>query len=395
MLHAVFYGWAVAELIWKAEGGGLVLADIRPRDPQRFAFRSDGRLVLRTFARPEGEELPARKFWVLRSGGAHHEMLYGRGLAHSLYWPVWFKRHGARFWSVYLEKFGSPTALGRFDPATTSDEQVSPLLEALRAVQTDAGVALPKDMDVTLLEATRSGTATYAEFLGYWDRAIAKVILGQTMTTEDGSSRAQAQVHYEVRRDIVQADADLVCGAANRTWVRWLIDLVLPGAAYPQVWRDLDYPDDLDRRAERDQRLYAMGWALSADAVRRIYGEGYERRTGATPDARTAAAGPDSVQAAERAAESAGEDVTPVEPITEALMEQAVPALDALFAPLRAMVDAAASMEDLQRRIAAAYRDLPTEQLADLLAMAFATAEIVGRYDLIRESGDGGADGGA
>ena len=59
------------------------------------------------------------------------------------------------------------------------------------------------------------------------------------------------------------------------------------------------------------------------------------------------------------------------------------------------MVAEAESLEALRDRLHEAYAELPAEQLADLLAMALAVAELIGRYDLIRESGDAGPDRGA
>ena len=44
-------------------------------------------------------------------------------------------------------------------------------------------------MTIELIEAARSGTADYEALYERMDKAIAKVVLSQTMTTEDGASR--------------------------------------------------------------------------------------------------------------------------------------------------------------------------------------------------------------
>lgn len=392
MLYARLFGFAVAEVLWRVDAGQIAIADIRVRDRARFAFAPDGALLLRTSARPQGEPVPERKFWVATVGASHHDEPYGRGLAHPLYWPVWFKRAGARFWAIFLEKFGAPTAVGRFPSGTDAGERAR-LLEAVQAIQTDAGVILPEGMAIELLEASRGGTASYEQWMGYWDRAIAKVVLGQTMTTEDGSSRAQAQVHWDVREDIVAADADLVCETANRSWVRWLVDYVLPGAAYPRVYRDMDDPEDLRARAERDQILAAIGWRLTSEAVARIYGEDYEA---AFSGAQTPVEPASQETAAQRAragavtaAEAAADAPHPADLVAERLALEAAPAWAAIMDRIRALVEQARSLDELRDALLAAYADLPADELTRVMQAAFAVAELAGRFDADQESADG------
>jgi hypothetical protein len=47
------------------------------------------------------------------------------------------------------------------------------------------------------------------------DECIAKVVLSQTMTTQDGSSLSQAQVHAGVKLEVVKSDADLLSDSFN------------------------------------------------------------------------------------------------------------------------------------------------------------------------------------
>lgn len=389
MLHARLFGLAIAEVIWAPERGQLVVQDIRVRDAERFAFASDGALLLRTSRRPDGERMPDKKFWICSVGAAHHDEPYGRGLAHALWWPVWLKRQGARYWAIFLEKFGAPTALGRFPVGTDAAER-DRLLQAIQAIQTDAGVILPEGMGIELLEASRAGSAGYEQWLAYWDRAIAKVVLGQTMTTEDGSSLSQARVHQDVRREIVQADADLICQSAAASWITWLVELNLPGATPPRIWRDLSEPEDLEARARRDATLASIGWKLTADAVSRVYGDDYEPVEPAEPPAAgeaPAAAPPNGADRTVDAAERA-EPPPPADQIADRLAIEADPLVAAWVERLRAMVEAASSLEELRATILEAFGELDGAELTRILGQALLVAQAAGRADVL-EAGDG------
>ena len=110
------------------------------------------------------------------------------------------------------------------------------------------------------------------------DEAIAKVILGQTMTTENGSSRAQAEVHLSVRQDIVEADADLLCGSFNQGPVKWWCEWNFPGATPPRVYRQTEVPEDLAKRAERDSKIFALGYEPDEAYILKTYGEGWSKK---------------------------------------------------------------------------------------------------------------------
>ena len=159
------------------------------------------------------------------AGASTTDNPYGLGLAHSLYWPVFFKRSDIKFWLIFLEKFGMPTTAGRLPGGRIDDlSEQQKALSALQAIQTDSAVVIPEDMTIELIEAARSGTADYAQLYERMDKAISKVVLSQTMTTDDGSSRAQAQVHQGVADHVIKSDADLLCESFNRGPVTWLTE---------------------------------------------------------------------------------------------------------------------------------------------------------------------------
>ena len=122
MLWGSFYGYAVAELIYARDGQYVSLDAIKVRNRRRFRFGKEGELRLLTqHEMTEGIPALAPYFWSFNAGADHDDEPYGLGLAHWLYWPVLFKRNGIKFWLIFLEKFGSPTALARM-PAAMYDK---------------------------------------------------------------------------------------------------------------------------------------------------------------------------------------------------------------------------------------------------------------------------------
>ena len=264
MLYGVFYGYAVAEALYAVEGGQVVLdmarGGIRVRDRRRFAFAPDMSLRLKTSSNPLGEILPEKKFWHFATGSDHDDEPYGLGLAHWLYWPVFFKRSGVKCWLIFLDKFGMPTAAGTYPPGTSQLDQ-DKLLSALQAIQTDSAIIFPEGMKAAFLEATRGGTADYTSLYDKMNSAIARVTLGQEASTQGTPGKlGNDDLQGDVRDDIIKADADLVCMSFNATVAKWLTEWNFPGAALPQVWRKCEDEEDQNKLADRDDKISKMGF---------------------------------------------------------------------------------------------------------------------------------------
>ena len=244
MLHCRLYGYAVAEIIWKIRPDRRIgIERILVRKASRFGFDSRKRLLLRTKANPAGEILPENKFWHIALAGDHSDNPYGTGLVHYLFWPVYFKRNNIREWTTFLEKHALPTVVGIYPPGTSEHDQEK-LLEAAQAVRRDSAIVFPEGMRLELLESKRSASGDFASFLDRMNASIARVLLGQTLTTESGGSYAQASVHNAVRLEIVKADADLLCESFNQGPARWMTAWNFgPHIASPALWRDVRLPN--------------------------------------------------------------------------------------------------------------------------------------------------------
>lgn len=287
-LYAVFYGWGVSEVIWRPSvnsGLSVEFDRVVVRHRERFRFGRKGEVFL---FNPTGgwEEMPPRKFWTIASGSDNHDEPYGMGLAHSLYWPVFFKRNGIKFWLIFLEKFGMPTALAKLPAGMLSQpdspeskELIDKAIATLRNIATDAGVVVPDNVVIELLEAARSGAADYESMKDAMDKAIAKIIIGQTATTEGtpgklGSDKTQA----DVALSIVKADADLICESFNAGPVKWWAEWNFPGAVPPRVYRQTEPPKDLKTQAETDEKVAKLGFEPDEEYVKATYGTHWKKK---------------------------------------------------------------------------------------------------------------------
>ena len=276
MMLGIFYGYSVAECLWKKSDSQIHLDAIKVRNVRRFGFNTDQELVLKTRSNPQGESLPEQKFWLFRAGSDHDDAPYGRGLGYWLYWPVWFKRNFIRFWSQHAERFAAPTLAGRY-PANISEAEKQKLLETLDSMRGRSSMAIPENMAIEILETTRQVGGDYDQFIQRMDQAISKIILSQTMTTDQGSSHAQAKVHHAVRNELVKADADMLCQSLNHSVIAWLSEWNFPTANPPRLWRKCTEELDDETRIRIDKGLYDMGYRLSPALVQERYGSGYEK----------------------------------------------------------------------------------------------------------------------
>ncbi len=257
MSYAVWYGYSVAEVLWLRGVDAVEIGSIRTRARERFRFTPSGEARLLDRDSFRGEALPPRKFWIVAMPTEHGDRAHGEGAARQCYWPIWLKRHALRFWATALERFGSPTPIGRH-AQNASEEEVDQLLETLQHLVHGAGIAMPEGQTIELLEATRRSGGDYLQFCDYMDRLIVGAILLQTSTTEIGPWKGTAEIQKLVRDERVSTLSRLVCHSFTNSVGRWLSAWNYPEALAPRLVRDISVPEDLSARAGRDATIAAM-----------------------------------------------------------------------------------------------------------------------------------------
>jgi phage gp29-like protein len=384
LLSGIVTGFKPGEIMWDYSEGDIWIKAIKGISPRRFAFDIDNNLRLLTWANMiEGEPVPEKKFIVF-TNPSDNTSPYGDALGRALYWPIWFKKNGVKFWAVFLDKFGQPTPWGKYPPGTAKDKQ-DDLLDALKAMQTDQAIITPDNMAVELLEAARASSVdSYDRWEKFWNDAITFIILGQTATTEGTPGKlGEETARADIREEIVKADADLLCECQNTTLIPWLVDYNFPGVtAYPKVWIRTEPEEDLKPLAERDRILIKeIGVPTPVRYIRDTYGipepeEGEEMiSVPQTPAFQPPVFSERKVRSSEFGVRNNGQKKID-EIVTKTLKDGGI---SELRDSLEAIINQATSLEDLRSRIIDQFKDVDITKMKEILSRAILIADLTGR----------------
>ena len=379
-LSGLVFGFKPCEIMWDYSEGDVFISKIIPRASRRFVFDTKNNLRLITTKNMiEGEEIPEKKFQVF-TNPSDDGTPYGDGLGRILYWPVWFKKNAIKFWMIFADKFGSPTAIGKYPTGTTKDQQDA-LLGALEAIQQESAVKIPNTMVIELLEAARQGTVnTYETLCNFMDRQIAQVMLGHTGTSESTHGKLGSEdAAQEVRQDYIKSDADLLCESENNQMIRWIVDYNFPGVSrngYPKIWIRTAPEEDLMPLAERDQILGNMGVPIGEKYFYDTYGipkpEEGEKIVAPHVNPVIASEGAKPSLFSETPLSQDQQDI-------ETLADNSLAETALVLSPLQKIIDSATSYEDLQKKIQQAYGSNNLKDFRTVLERALFMAELKGR----------------
>jgi phage gp29-like protein len=408
LLEALLAGHAVAEVVWAVRDGQVVPARVPKRAQRRFVYVQDDEnsppqlQMLTRESMLKGIPVPDRKFIVHRVN-PEDDNPYGTGLGLQLWWPVYFKRKGIVAWNKLNDRFGSPTPHGKY-PRLASDKEKRTLVDALRAMSNDGYLATPEGMEIDLLESKLAGNVTTQEQLvRYMDEWIAEVLTGQEPAGKGGGALAAASKERQnVRQDLTQADSDLLSETLNETLIKWICEL--NGFEPCQVYRQVKEEEDTKSIAQTDKIIHEMGYELDEDTLRSKYGEGWTKKAPpVVPPPLMPTLPPEKVPPVDDKPGSApavddklasfaeAASVATTTSLTRRLGVGSGPLVDGWVEQLRDIVNnpAYADPESLQEALLGAYGELPTEQLQELMQLAFTLAELQGMDDAATESSGG------
>ncbi|OHD27475.1 MAG: hypothetical protein A2Y38_09210 [Spirochaetes bacterium GWB1_59_5] len=272
LLEHVLYGFIPAELIWDTVDGKWIPLDIVPKPQEWFAFNNNNQLVFRPRL-GSFEELPPHRFLLIQHRPSFTNP-YGVKLLSKIFWSVTFRRNGARWWAVFTEKYGGAFATAKHRSGAP-EKEIDDILHTLEDLVTCGVAVFPEGttIDISTDGSKSQATGNFREFESFFNENISKVILGATLTTDIGStgSFSAAQVHNDVRNDIALSDRDSLAEAHDDV-LKLVTRFNFGDSATPPVfaWEE---PEDLKApTAERDSKLYTMGWRPTKEYIMATYG---------------------------------------------------------------------------------------------------------------------------
>ena len=272
ILDATQFGFQPLEIMWKRDKSGHIMPErVVAKPPEWFCFDDDNNLKFRTKENYYGEIVPNKKFLLAQNNPTYNNP-YGDRTLSRVFWNVTFKKGGLKFWVVFTEKYGMPHLIGKH-PRGSTKEETNSLADMLEDMVQDAIAVIPDDSSIEIQEASKSSSAEiYEKLIDKMNTEISKAILGQTLTTEIGStgSYAASNTHMQVRQDIVDSDKKLVEGVINQL-IQWIYEINFANAEVPVF--EMYEPEDVDLTlAQRDKILSDTGVKFTKEYFIKNYG---------------------------------------------------------------------------------------------------------------------------
>ncbi|MCZ4273314.1 phage portal protein family protein [Maritalea porphyrae] len=396
-LKAIIKGYAVSEIVWHhGPDGWIVPEQIKSHDPARFKFDHEWQpRLLVPGENIKGIELPPRKF-ITHRFEAEGNNAYGMGLGSVLFWHVLFKRQGAKFWLVHLEKFASPTPFGRF-PQGMSDKEQENFLVLLQNLVQNGALAAPIGTEVEFLEAKRAGEAGHQEWCRYWDEQTSEVMNGSTLSTsvKGQGARAASETHAEETQELVDDDCDQLAATLNDTLLKWICEANWPTANTPILSRPRPKNDSAEEEHKKKKHDRQQSGIQALDAARR---QGFEPKdvqswlgdvmdtemvpikVVATPPIATN----DDAPTQEFATTT---DNGSIDHLSEQLAQIAGGHTQTIVDHVKSRLNGATNYAEATNILLNAYGELEVDALGNVIGDAIALADLTGRSDIYEQTG--------
>ncbi|MDX2064910.1 MAG: DUF935 family protein [Fimbriimonadaceae bacterium] len=196
-------GWSLQELIFEPINDVVWLREVKPKAVESFGLLPDayGNLRAITHSLP-GEatrQYAPEKFVIYRHRrDARHP--FGQSDLVPVRPHFRAKQDLLHAWQIHLERHASPTLVGRYDRQSSPDETKS-LFESLKRVTRSGAIVHPQDFSIDALPVDAQASRGFQDVIDFHNREIARAILGQTLTTDEGrrvGSLALGKVHLQV-----------------------------------------------------------------------------------------------------------------------------------------------------------------------------------------------------
>lgn len=270
------FGHSHSENMWTRDGSRLFIERFKNISPRRFVFDFDNGQLLFLDVASMGADIADGVDLVTEYPGkfvryrprVNGDVPIREGLARLLVWPALFRNWDLRDWLQLAEMAWKPRIVGTYKEGA-SQEDIVALKQAVSRFSSTGHLTISERVSIAIEWAKAAGTqntSAHKELFDSMSAELAKAVLGQTLTTEQGAKGSQAlgNVHDRVRADILDADARGVERAIREFVLRPYVELNY-GATAPVPWFRFD-----TERATDTTALATSIQSLSAAGMRTI-----------------------------------------------------------------------------------------------------------------------------
>ena len=411
MMEAPGFGYAAIELEW-ARFGQDWIPSFHPR-PQTWLTTDLDRRELRLADGSAGGTALQPMGWIVHQHKKVKTGYLGRaGLFRACLWPFLYKAYAVGDFAEFLETYGLPIIVGKYMSGATGEEKAS-LMRAVTALGHDARAIMPEGMALEIKEVVGgAGGSHHLNMVDWADRAQSKAVLGQTTSSEakaTGLGSGVADLHGQVRRDILKSDARQLAGTLTRDLVYPLIALNRPGVdSYrrcPRFVFDHGDAEDLKAYADALPKLVGVGFkiprAWGHEKLRIPEPDGKEDVLAVAATPRSPSEPPELAGLAMgayhrwRLAAAAQPAANPPRDAIDALVDTVAddwaPMIDPLINPLQAAIDEASAQgetaEQFLARLPGLLEQMDVSALTEQLARAAFTARLAAQAGIEADDG--------
>ena len=265
-LDAVFYGYSLIEFgkIVNDEFTNMRLV------PREYVIPNTQQFTTTLGGAGQSFNVPPFNNWVLFVGDN-----YELGLLNKAAPLVLWKRLIMAVWAEYNELYGVPIRIGKTpsrDPAVRQNFE-----DMLSNLGASAWGLFDEEDQIEVISGIKvGGQATFKDFIATTDAQISKLIVGQTMTTEDGASRSQAEVHERILESFTGNDLTSAAYSINNKLLPFMALHGFNVSGLKFVW-DLEEKLSIQNQFNIDQKLLDY-YKLPAEYITSMYGTPVEEK---------------------------------------------------------------------------------------------------------------------
>jgi phage gp29-like protein len=196
--------------------------------------------------------------WLVPVGKSEDLGLYAKAAP-----LILLKQHTLAAQAQFIELFGMPVRIGKTDMA--DEEHARSMFKMLQEMNSAAFTVVDLTDEVTFAESIKGNGDIYEKFLTYVDAQISKLVFGQTMMSDNGSSRSQSEVHERLSNAYCDFDLKLLSYCVNDTLIPNLVALglsFLQGASF-----EFFDNENTNEQFDRTIKLLQAGYQIDSEWI--------------------------------------------------------------------------------------------------------------------------------